>query len=160
MASQLPGRVPSRVGCPGLGIPSSLAAPGGEVLLILGPRLGTWCILKGVIGKASVGARLSPRQAAGGSPSWAWCVSSLGIEWYDNVFPLQRSELRGRPLEAGPESSGSLLSALPPMWKQREGPRPETLHAASDPQEEGDQLSHVRGERQAVATPPSLSGQS
>lgn len=92
---QFLGQVPSRVGRPGLSTPGSQAAPGGGMLLILGPRFGTWCILKSIIGKASVEARLSPRQAAGGSPSWAWCVSNLSIEWDDNVFPLQRLSSEG-----------------------------------------------------------------
>lgn len=56
------------------------------MLLILGPRLGTCCILKGVIGKTSVGASLSTHQAAGRSPSWAWCVSNLSREQVTTFF--------------------------------------------------------------------------
>lgn len=73
--------------------------------------------LKGVIGKASMGASLSPRQAAGRSPSWAWCVSSPSREQADSVFPLQRSELRRRLAAEGgarPESSWLLAWTQPP----------------------------------------------
>lgn len=95
MVPQFLGQVPSRVGRPVLSTPGSQAAPGGGMLLILGTRFGTWCILKGIVGKASVEARLPPCQAAGGSPSWAWCVSNLSVERDDSVFPLQRLSSEG-----------------------------------------------------------------
>lgn len=59
---------PAQSGCPGLG----LRAPGRsweEAVINTPAQPGTWCILNGTTGKASVGASLSPRQAAGGSPS-------------------------------------------------------------------------------------------
>ena len=113
MGSPFLGQVPSRVRCPVLTTPASWAAPGGGMLLILGPRLGTWCILKGIIAKASVGVRLSPHQEAGRCPSWDRYASNLSIEWDDHIFPLRRSELRGRLPGIGPESSGSRLDTAP-----------------------------------------------
>lgn len=60
MVPQFLGQVPSRVGRPVLSIPGSQAATGGGVLLILGPRFGTWCIFERHHWKGQCGGEAVP----------------------------------------------------------------------------------------------------
>lgn len=95
--------------CPGRGPQARWRPLGRRGVINMPAPSGTWCILKGVPGKASMGASLSPRQAAGRSPSPAWCVSSVSTRRDDSNFPLPRSELRAGLATPGPSPAGSWL---------------------------------------------------